>query len=85
MYSKAVGARVNDPDNTRVYTIAEDAFFANSQARQAYKNHIARVVNRVNSINGKVIPYSCVVIGFCAWRRQVSMPNCKCVGGSEVL
>eukprot|EP00884_Botryococcus_braunii_P017735 jgi/Botrbrau1/4645/Bobra.33_2s0016.1 len=53
MYSKAVGARVNDPDNTRVYTIAEDAFFANSQARQAYKNHIARVVNRVNSINGK--------------------------------
>jgi hypothetical protein len=54
MYAKAVGARVNDPDNTRVYTIAQDAFFANSQARQMYKNHISRVVNHVNSITGIV-------------------------------
>ena len=48
-YADAVGAV--KVVNGRV--VGEDAFFTNPKAKQAYKDHLSVLANRVNSINGR--------------------------------
>jgi hypothetical protein len=38
---------------------SSDQFFNSSSAKQAYKNHLKTVVNRRNTINGKVRALFC--------------------------